>query len=119
MQSMKRYLMMAMFAASAMAQGSPTGVAFTLVNVGTTPLKAVTVYVTGRSYRVGDVDPGGTRAVLLVPATDSHVELGFADGRRLQVDCYLGHGYQGKLTARVTRERVVSIQDEIRYAGSY
>lgn len=90
-----------------------------LVNAGNEPLRSVVVHVTGRSYPVGDIAAGGRTSVDVAPTSDSHVELTSADGPRLIVDCYFGRGYEGSVTADVTRSRVVAVQSDVRMHSLY
>lgn len=90
-----------------------SGVAFSLTNVGTVTMKAVTVHVTGSSYLVGDLGPGATKKIDVNPAGESHIEVAFSDSRRLIIDCYIEDGYGGRITAEVTPEKVISVKSMI------
>lgn len=87
----------------------------TIVNVGTTPLRSVTVHVTGNSYPIGDIAPGAGKTVRVAAKGESHVELQH-DGSpdRLVVDCYFEPGYRGKITAEVTATQVIHVDNETR-----
>jgi hypothetical protein len=89
------------------------GVEFTLNNVGSEVLPAVVVEVTGRSYMLGDVPPGRNKTVKLNATADSHIELRSSNGRRLVIDCYFEPGYGGSITANVTSQAVVSVEDQV------
>lgn len=102
-----------------LAWPSPARVTVTLVNAGDEPLRSVVVHVTGRSYPAGDIAAGGRTSVDVAPASDSHVELTSADGPRLTVDCYFGRGYEGSVTANVTRSRVIAVQSDVRMSSLY
>lgn len=87
-------------------EGGP-GVAFTLDNVGSEPLPAVVVEVTGRAYSLGDIPPGGSKTVQLKAKGDSHIELQLSNGHRLVIDCYLEPAYTGSIRAKVTLQNVI------------
>ena len=89
------------------------GVGFTLNNAGSEALRGVIVEVTGKSYKLGDLPPGGSQTVELNATGDSHIELRFSDGRRLTIDCYFGPGSGGSIKAKVTSQAVVAVEDEI------
>lgn len=115
----KFYLMaiLALLAAFFIAAELSGGVTFTLTNVGTATLESVTVPVTGKSYSLGDLAPGSSKSIKVNPTGDSHIELVFADSRRLTIDCYIQPAYRGTITAEVTPTRVVSVKDEVRHVG--
>jgi hypothetical protein len=68
------------------ARTATAGVDFTLSNSGSEALRSVTVQVTGRSYELGDIPPGGSKTVKLNPTSESHIELLFPAGRILTID---------------------------------
>ena len=114
---MKKFMLMlacVLGLALAIAQLRGPGVLFTLVNAGTEPLPRVTVHVTGRSYSLGAIGPGGSRSVKLNPTGESHIELGLPDARRLRIDCYFENGYRGTIRAEVTPQGAVSVRNEVR-----
>jgi hypothetical protein len=92
--------------------GSP-GVEFTLDNVGSEPLRAVIVEVTGRSYSLGDMAPGSSKTIKLKAKGDSHIELRLSNGRRLTIDCYFEPAYTGSIRAKVTPQAVIAVDDKI------
>ena len=66
---------------------------------GSHELRSVVVYVTGRSYSLGDLAVGESSAVYVEPISESNVELEFVDflgkTKRLNVSGYCEPGYQG------------------------
>jgi hypothetical protein len=66
-------------------------------------LRAVTVHVTGASYRIGDVLPGKSASVRVNARGESAVTINFVrpDGNlaAANVDCYLESGYRGSIRA--------------------
>ena len=88
------------------------GVEFTLKNVGPEALQSVTVEVTGKSYAIGDLPPGGSKTVKVNPLAESHIGLRFREGRMLTIDCYMEHDYGGRIEANVTSKAVVTVKDE-------
>jgi len=92
---------------------SRPGVAFTLDNVGSEPLRTVIVQVTGAVYSLGDIPPGGSKTVQLKAKGDSHIELQLSNGHRLTVDCYFEPAYTGRIRAKVTSQNVIAVEDEV------
>jgi hypothetical protein len=80
---------------------SRLGVRVTVTNKGPAALAAVRVHVTGRSYDLGDIPPGGSRTVRVMPAGESHVEIEYLDAQgrpvRLNAGGYVEPGYRGEL----------------------
>lgn len=89
------------------------GVTFVAKNVGTESIRSVVVHVTGKSYVIGDIEPGTSKSVVLNPISESHVELTFSGHPRLTIDCYFEHGYSGTLATEITVERVVTVKDSM------
>jgi len=90
------------------------GVSVIIRNAGSGPLRSVVVHVTGNAYPVGDIGPGEQKTIRVFATGESHVELEFGNGGRLFIGCYFEEGYQGKITAEVTADRVLRVKDEIR-----
>jgi len=114
---MKKWLSIAvlgLIALYAFTRMQTSGIALTLKNVDTVALKAVDVHVTGTSYQVGELAPGTSKTINIRPVTDSHIELTFAGGGRLKINCYFSRGYRGKIAAGITAARVVSVDDQIK-----
>ena len=87
----------------------PTPSKVVLTNVSVETMRAVTVEVSGRSYQIGDLMPGVVTTVHVEPEGDSHVELLFAENRRLKIDCYIAAGSGDTVTATVTPTAVVAV----------
>ena len=98
------------------ARAEAAGVEFTLDNAGSEALHAVTVEVTGRSYRLGDMPPGSSKTVKLNALGDSHIELRFSDGHRLIIDCYFQPDHSGSIKAKVTSRAVIAVENEVKPA---
>lgn len=90
------------------------GVTFVANNVGKDPVKSLVVHITGKSYALGDVEPGHSASVVLDPASESHIELEFADHRRQTIDCYFERGYSGSVTVDMTPARIIAVRNAIR-----
>lgn len=102
---------------AAMTGGYPGHVTVAVTNVSTVPLRAVNVHVAGRSYRIGDIAPGGSRAIDIVPQGQSCIELTSLNGSRLQVHCNVGPEDAGSLATEVTPTRIVAMRDLVRRPG--
>lgn len=86
-------------------------ITFTATNVGSETMRSVVVHITGKTYAIGDLVPGASQSVQLYPAADSHIELALAGHPRLEVDCYFSGGHTGSITAEVTVEKVVTVNN--------
>jgi hypothetical protein len=84
------------------------GVRVTVENAGTEPMRAVVLHVTGRSYTIGDIAPGGCMRTIVVPTSESDLQIEFTDGRgnrrRVPIECYIEPSDRGEIRAR-TRAR--------------
>lgn len=82
----------------------------TVKNVGSEPLRSVTVQVTGGSYELGDLPPGIERSTTVNPAGESIISIDLIDSRgqanTLQVDCYIDKGMWGVVSLEVTDHTV-------------
>jgi hypothetical protein len=87
------------------------GVTFVAKNVGTETIRSMVVHVTGRSYLIGDIEPGASRSVVLNPTSESHVELTLSDHPRLTIDCYFEQGYSGTIASEITVDKVVTVKN--------
>ena len=90
------------------------GVTLVLTNAGTATMRSVIVMVTGQTYRIGDLAPGSSASLALRPTGESHIELLLSDNRLLRIDCYFERGYDGRIAATVTPERVVAVDSQVR-----
>jgi hypothetical protein len=97
------------------------GVRVIVTNNGQATLEKVRVDVTGRSYDLGDVPPGGSREVGVEPTGESHVELSFTDqGRqvRLVTGTRFEPGYRGEIIISVRDGKIEHVKDSTR-AGPF
>lgn len=78
-----------------------TGIRVTLTNTGSAPLKSVVLHVTGSSHPLGDIAPGSAGKTTVKPASESHLEIEFADAEgqvhRLDAGGYFEPGYRGRI----------------------
>ncbi|MBI5805291.1 hypothetical protein HZA73_04515 [candidate division TA06 bacterium] len=94
-----------------------SGVTVGLCNNDTVSIDSVTVYVSGQSYFVGNINKSQTKEVIVNPKFDSHIEIGLKkDGKSKQliVDCYLEHNYSGKIAVSFNRDTILSVLDSIK-----
>ncbi|HEV3299623.1 MAG TPA: hypothetical protein VG055_08270 [Planctomycetaceae bacterium] len=93
------------------------GVRVTVENAGTRPMRAVVLHVAGKSYPIGAIAPGGCTGTIVVPTSESDLQIEFTDGRgnrrRVPVDCYIEPSYRGEIRARINDGRLEMTADQI------
>jgi hypothetical protein len=103
-------------AALLVAYQSSFGVQVSVSNDGDTPVHDLVVHVTGRSYPIGDVQPGSSRNLRVNPTSESHLELEFTgeDGRRVRLDAggYFEPGYRGRIDVRIKDGKIEDSQGQ-------
>jgi hypothetical protein len=94
------------------------GVRVTVLNTGKTPLRVVTVHVTGRSYALGDIPPGHFSAEKVSPTSKSHVEVEFTDerGKRVRHSAggYLEASCRGYVDIEIRDGKIVNVKNQVR-----
>jgi hypothetical protein len=95
------------------------GVRVTVENAGTEPMRAVVLHVTGRSYTIGDIAPGGCIRTTVVPTSESDLQIEFTDGRgnrrRVLVECYIEPSDRGEIRARIKDGRLEMKAEQIQF----
>jgi hypothetical protein len=88
-------------------------------NQGDGAMRNVTIFVTGRSYEMGDIQPGEQRSTRVAPQTYSNVEIEFEDSTkgRVRLD---GGGYfdardVGVHDVEVRNGEVTSIRGDVHH----
>src|SRR5699024_10044387 len=82
-------------------------------NMGEHTLHSVTVYVTGNSYAIGNIQPNASKSVQVsVAGGASHIELTQINGPRLVLDVYFEPGYGGEIYAIVAPDSVLSVKQD-------
>jgi len=93
------------------------GVRVTVENSGAEPMRAVVLHVTGRSYTIGDIAPGDCKETIVVPTSESDLQIEFIDGRgnerRVPVDCYIEPSNRGEIRARINDGRLELLEHRI------
>ncbi|HEV8068392.1 MAG TPA: hypothetical protein VGP76_11700 [Planctomycetaceae bacterium] len=93
------------------------GVRVTVENAGTEPMRAVVLHVTGRSYPVGEIAPGGRTETIVVPTSESDLRIEFTDGRgierRVPIECYIEPSNRGEIRARINDGRLEMTEQRI------
>lgn len=82
-------------------------------------MRDVVIHVTGRSYSLGVLMPGGSCTKYVTPTSESNVQVEFTDerGRRIRLD---GEGYfeprynRGTIEIQVDDGQVVSVKNTVR-----
>lgn len=110
---MKPPLFIALFAALA-ASCSDGGVTLTVHNVGDQSLVAPIVHVTGNSYRIGDLQPGQTKSVVVNSSGESHIEIEQTNHPRLVANCYFEPGYKGQIEVDVTADAIIKVKCDVK-----
>jgi hypothetical protein len=94
------------------------GVRVTVLNTGKTPLREVTVHVTGRSYALGDIAPGHFSGQKVSPTSKSHIEVEFTDekGKRVRHSAggYLEGSCRGYIDIEIRDGQVVNVKNQVR-----
>jgi hypothetical protein len=90
------------------------GLDVAVVNEGQSPMRALVVQVTGKSYPLGDIPAGSTRTIRVEPAGKSGVEMEFHDAEdrliRLSAGGSFEPGYRGTVTVHVKDGAVVKVE---------
>jgi hypothetical protein len=93
------------------------GVEIRLHSVANSPLRSVTVAVTGNSYALGDLAPGQTTSVWVAPTSESGVDVSFATAsggvKHAALSGYIEPGYSGWISADLTTNEAVNIEDHV------
>jgi hypothetical protein len=80
-------------------------------------MRAVVLHVAGKSYPIGAIAPGGCTGTIVVPTSESDLQIEFTDGRgnrrRVPVDCYIEPSYRGEIRARINDGRLEMTADQI------
>lgn len=93
-----------------------SGIRVTVVNAGPDHLRSLVLYVTGRSYPLGDLAPGDSAYAFVDPTSESHLEIEFVDAngnpKRLNAGGYFESGYRGTIRITIKDDAIVeNIQD--------
>src|SRR5262245_29457254 len=106
----------ALLATALVAYWAAFGVRVTVANEGTTLMRDVVVHVTGRSYSVGDLPPGSSKSVRVLPSSESHVEIEFTDEQdqrvRLASGPFFEPGYRGEVRIRAGDGEIKDVQGQ-------
>ena len=93
------------------------GVRVSVENAGTEPMRAVALHVTGRSYTIGAIARGGCAGTIVVPTSESDLQIEFTDGRgnarRVLVECYIEPSYRGEIRATINDSRLEMTEQRI------
>jgi len=86
------------------------GIRVTVIDSGPNPITSVIVHVTGNQHRIGDLAVGESRAVRVLPTSESHVELAFVDylgqAQRLNAGGYFENGYRGTIEVELEHDSI-------------
>lgn len=90
----------------------------TVENTGTTPLKSVMLHITGASYDLSDIAPGGTATARVRSTGESSLDIEFtaADGKtqRLNAGGYFESGYRGSIRVEIKDGQIDKFDDNIK-----
>ncbi len=89
-----------------------------MTNIGIASMRDVRLVVTGRSYAIGDIPPGGSKSARVNPKGESHLLVKYADAsgndRTLEIDCYLEPGYTGFIRMDVQDAKLARVAMQVR-----
>lgn len=88
-------------------------VTIAVTNVSSIRLVGVELDLAGQRYRIGDLAPGESRGVAIMPTRRSRADLTSSNGMRLGISRDLQPGDVGRLAVEVTPTQIVSLQDLI------
>jgi hypothetical protein len=92
-----------------------SGIHVTIQNTGQTSIHSVVLHVTGNSYSIGDLAPGGSKEATVNSAGESTLRIEFtdSDGKKQQLDAgvYLEPGYRGTIRVSI-RDGVIDHNDQ-------
>jgi hypothetical protein len=92
-----------------------SGIQVTVENTGTSPLKSVELYVTGRSYELGDIAPEESATARVNPIGESELEVEFKDTdgqtQRLNAGGYFESGYRGSIQVEIKDGQIDKFED--------
>jgi uncharacterized membrane protein len=94
-----------------------SGVRVTVRNTGQNRLRDVKVHVTGGSYSLGDLAPGGFQTRRVSSTSKSHVEVEFTDGQssiRLDAGGYFNQGYRGTIDIDIRNGKIATVKHDVR-----
>lgn len=91
-------------------------------NTGSQPLRSVVLHVTGASYSLGDIPPGGTAHATVHATGESHLEIEFSDPdeqtQRLDAGGYFEAGYHGTVEISIKDGVIEKNEQQIRLPWS-
>lgn len=95
----------------------PNSIQLTIINTGPSTMRAITVTVTGNSYRVKDI-PAGNSVSLSIHATgESGLTIDYENDSKKQKKvsghCYLQKDYVGTIEIRIQNDKIHSVQKQI------
>lgn len=70
---------------------------------------SVILHVTGGTYSLGNIPANASKSVQVAVTGESHIELSQAQGKRLILNVYLEPGYHSNISANVTTDSVLFV----------
>lgn len=93
------------------------GIRVTIRNNGDQPIRAVTLFVTGNTYYLGDIPANGMAEATVQCTGDSHLEIDFQNNQgkrdRLNAGGYFEPGYRGVIHLSIKNGEIQENQQQI------
>jgi hypothetical protein len=94
-----------------------SGIQITIKNTGSTPLRSVVLYVTGKEYPLDDVAPGASAHTTVNSTGISHLEIGFTDvggdTKRLNAGGYFASDFRGTIGVSIKDGAIAEIDHKV------
>ena len=101
---------------------SSPGIYVTIENTGQTKIGSIVLHVTGRSYSLGDLDPGSARSTAVISNGESHLEIEFSSAggntSRVNAGGYFLPKSRGKIRVTIKDGLIDQNQQDISIWGS-
>jgi hypothetical protein len=94
------------------------GVSITIRNTGHERMREVMISMTGKTYRMGDLPPGGSKTERVLPEAESQVEVQFKGEAgtlfRLLAGLRLEPASRGEMEIEVKDGKIVGLKNDVR-----
>jgi hypothetical protein len=95
------------------------GIHVTVQNMGSQPMRAVVLFVTGNNFSLGDIPPGSAADATVKCTGDSHLEIEFVDNagetKRLDAGGFFQSGYRGQIRLTIREGAIQDNEQDIEW----